>query len=768
MFKSIANKFNIIVLFFLVIILVSCNAKEVQFELVYGNGQIGIVSSYDDIKLNDEKLSVYKTTNEKVSIHFESQYLDDGYQNILLINENHPLELKRGGDYELFTKTKYEIISPNIINGSLTLNFISGTNAVGTYDNFFIRNIFIVINNEQIWSNEYSEDEYLNESLKMGNDDLRSEFRFGYQQNIQVTFDIPDKHLNRYGALLSNNEESFSFNANGKTYDITNQAYLKYDININDNEVINETKTITVTNDTNTKHQIYLDGIEIENNLKLTKGAWSNGEHKLNVVLYNDFGFKEIKEIEFELEATDLIENNHNYTAYNYGIISNLNIDFKSGKEVSLSDENPFLTPFGEYGMIGFEIDYNLDKLQFNYEGTSLPNRSIYLQIYNNENKVWQTVSTYITPNDALFNLGYDFSENSNQYNVENKVRFRVVSVNLEKLSTVSEYLYHLTDIQYITQKIAKAEDSSIGKAAIDALTKMQEYIIGETNNNKLIYSMMTGDFTQTLNNAEVEYEKVMQYLFNPLLENNIAFGVLSGNHDVGGVSENINGAQALDEDLIYEYWNANLGENVFSHNDFYKSNYDNNRSHHDRLNINGLNYSFLYLGWGSSIKGINVSILDINYAKTVLEQYPDDIFVLLSHNYMGGSGLRSSTGEYVYNLLVKTYPQIKLVISGHINGSSSRIDYLDDDNDGLYDRRVFQFLTNFQEEDSLYGASFIRRMGLDYENNRFVFDLYSPFYNSSDIYVASKHKIVNEHKLFKYDFDLSGNGFSLKSYGVK
>jgi hypothetical protein len=133
----------------------------------------------------------------------------------------------------------------------------------------------------------------------------------------------------------------------------------------------------------------------------------------------------------------------------------------------------------------------------------------------------------------------------------------------------------------------------------------------------------------------------------------------------------------------------------------------------------------------------------------------------------MGNAGLRSGTGATLYASLVLPNPQVKMVLSGHINGSSSRIDLVDDNNDGLMDREIIQVLTNFQEEENLYGASFIRRLGLDFENRRLIFDLYSPFFNDYDVFVNDKKDFVGDHKAFYIDFDIEQNGYGLISYRV-
>ena len=281
---------------------------------------------------------------------------------------------------------------------------------------------------------------------------------------------------------------------------------------------------------------------------------------------------------------------------------------------------------------------------------------------------------------------------------------------------------------------------------------------------------MTTADYVQTMTDQENEWQAVNTYFLNPLFASDIPFGVLAGNHDVGGTSDNPNstaGGNTLDADLIYDHYETHLGDSKFLGSSWFAGSYLNNRSHFDLVTIEEQNFLFLYLGWGSSFIGRHVSSLDIDYAKTVLEAYPNHTVVLLTHEYLGNTGLLGLTGSYVQNQLVSTYENIKFVISGHINGTVRRVDYFDDNHDGVKDRSVLQILTNFQEEESLFGASWIRQIGLDFTHNKMYWDIYSPYYNDYDIYVTYHPDIVVANRAFTYDFDLSDIGYVMKTEWV-
>ena len=352
----------------------------------------------------------------------------------------------------------------------------------------------------------------------------------------------------------------------------------------------------------------------------------------------------------------------------------------------------------------------------------------------------------------------------SNLYVNNNSVSMRIVSVKLEQSNSIDAQLFHLTDTQYITQK-GISTSTYLSQEAKDAYQSMTDYMIDQSNQHNLVYTMMTGDFVQSVSKGTEEWPFVTNHLFKPLWDNQIPFGVSSGNHDIGALREvSIDGSNALDDELFYDYYSQYLGEEAFHDYSTYIGNYENNRSHYDVISIQGHEFLFLYLGWGSSIFGVHVSTQDINYAKNVLSSNPDKTVVLLTHDYMSNNGNRTITGEYLYQTLVKPYNNISFVFSGHVNGTSSRVDLLDSNQDGIKDRSVLQVLTDLQEEEELFGATYIRRIGLDFTNNQMIFDIYSPYFGDSDVFVNNNPETVKQNRDFVYDFALNKDQYGLKT----
>jgi hypothetical protein len=72
-----------------------------------------------------------------------------------------------------------------------------------------------------------------------------------------------------------------------------------------------------------------------------------------------------------------------------------------------------------------------------------------------------------------------------------------------------------------------------------------------------------------------------------------------------------------------------------------------------------------------------------VNWAKSVVQTHPNHNVVVVTHAYLEADGsISSSNGgyganspKYLYDNLIKSYPNIKLVLSGHTGQSASRTD---------------------------------------------------------------------------------------------
>lgn len=756
------TSFLIFTFFLFFSLLISCGGERIEIQAIEGQTAL-IANRKKEFEIKENNLKSYLSYSKNILVSFESCNLNRENNNVLVIG-NHEIKLDTySGEKNVFTKTELNILGANIKDNQLKLSFKAGTDSFGKMDRFSLRNVYIKIGNQEIWSKEYTKENALNLATNLGSNQLKTDYRFNYKEQRDYNFSVPSKVIDCQAILVEDNLESYQVVQNSKEESILNPAHLNIDINILDKEVINETRKLQISTSNNVETVLVsMDGVKVSNDIEFSKNAWANGQHTLDVYATNTYGYVAHKEIDFTLADLSKVSQSIQYNAYDPGLLTELGNDVSAlGTKVSSSD---YETAFGSDPVLNFEVT-STSVLDIMWEGLIPVNRTAFLQVYNPTTKEYQTMSTKVCKNeDEKISLGFS-KENANAFITEGKVYIRVGNKNLNKVKSITANIFHVTDVQYMVQK-AVLDAGTVSEDAISALETISSWLIENKENS---YSIMTGDFVQTMKNADAEWKACMQYLMTPLLENGVRLGASAGNHDVGGLRENsVDGGNALDSELYYDKFSKHLGENVFKKFDYYGGSYKDNRSHYDKLNLGGHEFIFLYLGWGSSTKGLHVSDQDIAYAKTVLEANPDTDVILSTHEYMGNKNVRTSTGEYVFDQLVKKYSNIKMVLSGHVNGASRQISAVDDDLDGITDRQVIELLYDFQEEDSTLGSSYIRKMGLDYTNNQIICSVYSPYFNDMEIEVEGNPEIVKNNLNFVLDYNLTNVGYGMKSFGLK
>lgn len=245
-------------------------------------------------------------------------------------------------------------------------------------------------------------------------------------------------------------------------------------------------------------------------------------------------------------------------------------------------------------------------------------------------------------------------------------------------------------------------------KSYPDIFMKLTNWIKQNEEMEQIKYVVHTGDIVD--NYEEKSQWKVAHKAFKKLDHANISYGVLAGNHDVGH--------SRVDYKTFAHYF----GEHRFKSQDTFGESIQNNRNHYDLLSAGGRDLLMLYLGWG-------ITQQDIDWAKRVLQKYPEKIVFLNTHDYLHANGKRSKQGELLFEKLVTKFPSIKVVLCGHYHGAAKAVDLLDDNNDGYADRTVYQLLADYQSAPS-GGQGFVRLFKFDQKSTNVSVETYSPYLN--------------------------------------
>ena len=759
------KKRYLILTFILVVLIVfslfACSVKAPRVVSLNSQTGVYVKNGSQDITLNGKSISVYKTYSDSITLEFEGYHINGTYDNKIVVNDKYEFALNEVKDgHSGFVKYSIPLLGLNIVDGNLKIKFVAGVDHTNIgLDTYYVRNVVINVGGKTIWSNNYDQKNYINEKLGLGEQDINMDFRFGIVSEREFNFTIPSDSLDAWGCLLDSSVQNpMDLKIGSKTYALESKNG-SYSLTIANGETITSDREINVIGNNIKSVEAYLDGVKINLPLKLSQSCWVNGSHTLDVVIVDQTDYTVCESIQFTLDGNTNFDFSTTHNVYNNGAQNGLPTGIDN-LGIKIDQTEDIITPFSKTPFIVFEILENTTK-NVVWTGYVNANRTAFLQLYNFKTSTFDTVATSVAKSsDELLTLAFNYAH-TDVYESGGRAIARVSSALCQSdFASPDGVVQHISDVQYIVQRSAVQGTASLGKQAKAALTSIQEYVV-KTNPD---YALISGDLVQKTID-EQEWKDVIEYLIDPILKGNIPLGVSSGNHDVGGlVAINPDGSNGLDDVLVYDFYEKYVGENKFNMMSYYGGGFENNRSHYDIVTVADHEFLFLHLGWGSTAYGVHVSSKDVKWAKQVLEMYPNKTVVLSTHEYLNSFGGRTATGEYIFNELVKNYSNVKFVFSGHINGSSSKIDYLDDNHDGLNDRTVLQLLTDFQEEEQLLGATFIRNLLFYKDYNNILFDIYSPTFVDNDIEVFENHSVVKSTSRFEYAFDIVQDGFGIKT----
>jgi len=726
----------------ILICLIGCLKTGVT--LVYGPNFTGVISNKETITVDNKSVTTHKTVGKEIILFFEGESIETKFNNTIKI-----------GDYFFAIPYKtpsgfseYKISFPGIlcIDGKIDITFNIGCNSFNVFDAYKIRNPYLKIGNDEIWSNEYSKEDYINTQFKLGQNQKDTDLRFGYLKSLGMTFSINSKYLDSYGHIFSDYKQSYLIDKQN----YINYNYIDTTINFSNNATI--TKPTKIINE-HSYVSMYFNGIPIKQDFIIGNSFVESYNNTLVIDYYNPHGSSVTSTINFNVLGQDIENFASLVDAYDQGvnpqypsqgnmgkkITSNLKVDFK---------EKPNI-------LMKFETKTGRDVL---FEITKLPNHVPYILAFNYQTLFYETIAVGNTNSTSI-------GTKLNDAYIKDDEALLI----LETKNTATEWVFdkqivHITDTQYLTQLISKNQDPLKSQAAL-AYTTYIDYLSYLQDNSTLSYLAMTGDMVQTFTNRNTEYSTVNNYFITPLLSTGIPFGLTTGNHDVGGTSDNpygSSGVNNLDDSLKYDLFDTFFGETAFSSQSYYGGCSIDSRVRYDYVKIGNQDFMFLYLGWGSQKLGDHVSSNDINYAKGILSSNMDKEVVLLIHDYLTALGVKTQTGNLIFNSLVKPYKNIKFVLCGHTNGISTQLDYIDDDNDGISDRAVLQLLTNFQEEENLFGASFCRLLKFDFTNSRIYLDVYSPYLNDYEVNLTTNAYTFYTHRNGVFYYNINKVEFGL------
>ncbi|MDQ0233485.1 metallophosphoesterase [Metabacillus malikii] len=356
---------------------------------------------------------------------------------------------------------------------------------------------------------------------------------------------------------------------------------------------------------------------------------------------------------------------------------------------------------------------YGTDRITFTWQGNSLPGRQVTMYAWNHKKKQWLDLTSTIAQSSEI---QLQASVKVGEFLHKNKISVLVQDQVNVPTKTYDYSFVWMSDTQYYAQNYP---------AIFKSIT---EWIAQNKAEMKIKYVFHTGDIVHK-GHHEKQWRNADTYM-NILDVANVPYGVLPGNHDEG------------DKFKLYKKY---FGVQRFAKKRYYGEPYDENRGHYDLLSVNGKDYLFIYMGGDMNKE-------EITWMNNVLARYADRTAFLSFHEYLQPNGTRTHKGNQIFQEVVVPNQNVAAVLSGHFHGSAMLVDELDDNADGLADRKVYQLLADYQKAAN-GGNGFIRILHIDEETNSIDVQTYSPYLDEYYYYNPSEYP---NKDLFNMDIDVS------------
>lgn len=231
---------------------------------------------------------------------------------------------------------------------------------------------------------------------------------------------------------------------------------------------------------------------------------------------------------------------------------------------------------------------------------------------------------------------------------------------------------------------------------------KIFSYMANSCHEQNALGVLMTGDLVD--NRSEQRHWDHARAAIG-LIEDKLPLWCVAGNHDVG--------ADKADYSTFLRYGFCAAEEGDLLYRD--------GVCWYDTITAAGQDFLLLGVGWQTDSEYLP-------WVKGVLEMYPDHTGILLVHSFLTAKGGLTGTGKNLEKELLANYPNLRLVLCGHNDGSAR---WQKEYEDG---HTVNALMYNFQD-DKKNGLGYIRILTFDPEDRSLFITTYSPWFDDYNYY---------------------------------
>ncbi len=253
-----------------------------------------------------------------------------------------------------------------------------------------------------------------------------------------------------------------------------------------------------------------------------------------------------------------------------------------------------------------------------------------------------------------------------------------------------------------------------------EMFTSQMQWIADKKDSLNAPIVLHAGDF--------VDFNKIEHYIkasdgFKILDKAGIPYALCLGNHDTEAVGENSGSAAPGNV-------NQNLRKTTKFNTYFPVNRFTAQKGRYEEGKSDNAWYTFKAGGLDWLVVSLEFCARKepVDWAGKVIVDYPNHNVIILTHYHLNPSGdISERNAGYgdlspyeIYNQMIKKYPNVMLVLSGHVGSSSWRNDRGDNGN------RIYQILQDYQGEN--YGDGYIRLLEIDPERKSISGKVFSPY----------------------------------------
>jgi 3',5'-cyclic AMP phosphodiesterase CpdA len=248
---------------------------------------------------------------------------------------------------------------------------------------------------------------------------------------------------------------------------------------------------------------------------------------------------------------------------------------------------------------------------------------------------------------------------------------------------------------------VALPDTQNYSREYPDIFNSQTTWIKENTKDRNILFTVHLGDLVDTYNDED-QWNAARQAM-NIL--KGLPYSVLPGNHD---------NKQGEDNTYFNHYFNYA----EFSGYSWYSGHFpeSGNENNSEVFTFAGIKYLILNMGFGAQTEAFN-------WAKKIISDNKDKKIILVTHSYLETDGSRTSEGEKLWQEIVSKYPNILMVLCGHMHGDTVSSVYGDKGN------RIYEILSDYQDGDN-GGNGFLRIYEFHPAEQTIKVSTYSPYTN--------------------------------------